>query len=456
MGRVRLLAAAGSALLAVSGAIATTGEPAVADPATSTFEPAVTQQLDDLIDGSVALGVTGISVLVDVPGAGSYERSAGTADFAGTTPLPDDAKFRIGSITKTFTATVVLQLVEEGLGGLSLDDPISDFAAAWAPAALPFESQVTVEQLLNHTSGIADYGSNATWQNLAQTDTNTFTAAELVDFAVQQPVDAAPSCAVPKATNTAPPAPWCYSNTNFILLGQIVEAVTGNPIQDEIETRILQPLGLTATSYPLTSLAMPPPATEGTGTIVNLATGQILDQGPFGPINPSGFGAAGALISGRADVVDWVAALTDGQLLSPAAQSARLNDLVDTGVGLAAFPNLPGAGTAPVFATTQYGQGIFKVGTFYGHNGEVNGWESVALRDPSTGMTVVIVQNASVLTGMEVDGQIVDVDLTSFPTNLFANILGIVPAPSPSPSPRPVPPETGAAQPVAATPRFTG
>ncbi|MGH8985992.1 MAG: serine hydrolase domain-containing protein [Acidimicrobiia bacterium] len=449
----RILSAAVSALLVVSGAIATSSAPAGTDPATSTFDPTVTQQLDALIDGSLALGVTGMSVFVEVPGVGRYERSAGTSDFAGTTPLPDDAKFRIGSITKTFTATVVLQLVEEGIGGLSLDDPISDFAGAWAPVALPFQSQATVEQLLHHTSGIADYAANATWQTLAQDETNAFTAAELVGYAAAQPVDATPTCAVPKASNTAPPAPWCYSNTNYILLGQIVEAVTGNPIQDEIKARILQPLGLTATSYPLTSVAMPPPATEGTGTIIDLATGQVLDRGAFGPVNPSGYGAAGAIISDRADLVDWVVALTDGQLLSPAAQSARLTDVVDTGVGLGAFPDLPGADTAPFFTTTQYGLGIFKAGTFYGHNGEVNGWESVALRDPSTGTTVVILQNTSVLTGMEVDGQIVDVDLVSFPTNLFANILGIVP--SPSPQPPAVPAAPASALPVA-EPTFTG
>jgi D-alanyl-D-alanine carboxypeptidase len=398
-------------------------------------------------------------VYVDVPGVGRYERTAGTADFAATTPLVDDAKFRIGSITKTFTATVVLQLIEEGAGGLSLDDPISDFASAWAPATLPFQSQVTVEQLLHHTGGVADYGANATWQGLAENESNTFTAAGLVDFAAQLPVASTPTCASPKATNTAPPAPYCYSNTNFVLLGQIVEAVTGNPIEDEIQARILAPLGLAATSYPLTSVTMPPPPTEGTGTIIDLATGQILDRGPFGPINPSGYGAAGAMISDRANVVEWVTALVDGELLSAGAQAARLGDLVDTGTGLGAFPGLPGADTAPFFATTQYGQGIWKVGPFYGHNGEVNGWESVALRDPTTGVTIVILQNASVLTGTEVDGQIVDVDLTSFPTNLVANILGIVPleptpVPTPPPTPGPAPPAVPAA--VVGQPRFTG
>jgi len=443
-----------AAVLVFSGASAAPSAPAAAGPATSTFDPAVTQQLDDLIDGSLALGITGITMFIDVPGVGHYERTAGTSDFDGTTPLPDDAKFRIGSITKTFTATVVLQLIEHGVGGLSLDDPISDFAGAWAPATLPFESEVTVEQLLHHTGGIADFTANMTWQNLAQDENTAFTPAELVGYAAALPVVGTPTCPSPNASNTAPPAPFCYSNTNFVLLGQIVQAVTGNPIEDEIQARILEPLGLAATSYPLTSVAMPPPATEGTGTIVDLDTGQVLDRGPFGPINPSGYGAAGAMISDRADVVTWATALTDGQLLAPASQTQRLTDLVDTGDALGAFPGLPGAETAPFFASTQYGEGIWKVGQFYGHNGEVNGWEAVALREPGSGVTIVILQNTSVLTGMEVDGQIVNVNLTSFPTNLFANVLGIIPlsapAPEPAPAPAPVP------VPIAVAPRFTG
>jgi D-alanyl-D-alanine carboxypeptidase len=438
-----------AALLVFSGVSAARPVPAAAAPATSTFDPAVIQQLDDLIDGSLALGVTGITMFIDVPGVGQYERTAGTSDFDGTTPLPDDAKFRIGSITKTFTATVVLQLIEKGVGGLSLDDPISNFAGAWAPATLPFESEVTVEQLLHHTSGIADYTTNATWQNLAQDENTAFTPAELVGYAAALPVVGTPTCASPNA-NTAPPAPFCYSNTNFLLLGQIVQAVTGNPIEDEIQARILQPLGLAGTSYPLTSVAMPVPPTEGTGTIIDLGTGQVLDRGPFGPINPSGFGAAGAMISDRADVVTWVSALTDGQLLAPATQTQRLTDLVDTGEGLGAVPGLPGAETAPFFASTQYGQGIWKVGQFYGHNGEVSGWEAVALREPGSGVTIVILQNTSVLTGTEVDGQIVNVNLTSFPTNLFANVLGIIPLSKPAPARAPAP------VPIAVAPRFTG
>lgn len=431
-----LAALALSALVALTTVVTVEPRAARAASSTSTLAPSTTAQLDLLLEQMIRFGVSGVAAYVDVPGHGTYTGVAGSADFAGKVPMTPDAHFRIGSNTKPVTATVALQLVAEGL--LSLDAPISDFEAAWAPVVLPFASQITVRDLLHHTSGIADFNTNPTYLSLLGPN-QTFTPQELVGYAAEMPIGG-PGC--PEDTtgandqNVQPPAPFCYSNTNYVLLGLIVQHITGNPIDVEVRQRIIEPFGLGGTEFPTTSLAMPAPPTEGSVSELFTATGHV-ERGPLGPdtlplVNPSAFDAAGAMISSLADLAVWLPALTDGTLLPPELQQERLGDLVPTQLEFTAINGLAGSATAPSYGNVQYGLGIMKLGPYYGHNGLINGWESVAVRDPTTGVTVVILWNTTVYVDEESDGQQV-VTNPGLVTFLLFNVLGILAEPVPGP-----------------------
>ena len=164
---------------------------------------------------------------------------AASPSWARPRPVPVHGRFRVGSITKTFVATVVLQLVGEGR--LRLDDPVE----RWLPGVVPDGHRITVRQLLNHTSGFYDYLHTLPMppaQEFLDNRWRTWTAAELVQRAVAHP-----------PTFEPPGSAYAYSNTNYLLLGQIVEKVTGRSYGKEIERRIIRPLRLPGTSMPGTS-----------------------------------------------------------------------------------------------------------------------------------------------------------------------------------------------------------
>jgi D-alanyl-D-alanine carboxypeptidase len=403
----------------------------------STLEPSATGQLDLLLTQlRDRFGVTGIAALVDVPGRGTYVGTAGSADFAGDVPLTPDAHFRIGSNTKPFTATVALQLVGEGL--LSLEEPISTYASGWAPVVLPFQGNVRVEDLLHHTSGIADFNTNPTYQAEINDPNHVFAPVDLVGYAAELPVGG-PGC--PEDTsgandeNVQPPAPFCYSNTNFVLLGLIVEQITHRPIDVEIRDRIIDPLGLVDTSFPATSTAMPSPGTEGSVSEVDLSTGRV-ERGPLGPttlplVNPSALGAAGAMISTLADLGRWLPMLTDGALVPAPIQRLRLDDVVPTVDEFEALTGFAGATTAPSYGPLDYGLGIMKLGPYFGHDGLINGWESVAVRDPTTGVSVVMLWNTTVYVTSSEEPTPSNPGIVA---DALLNVLGILAAPVPVPA----------------------
>jgi len=291
----------------------------------------------------------------------------GITEFEGTTPLPADARFHIGSITKTFTATVILQLVEEGLIGL--DEPINE----WQPT-IPNADQITIRMLLNHTSGLFDYSSDPSWVMQLESDPLfVWPPQELVDIG-----------ALENPPYFPPGQGWTYSNTNYIILGLIAETVTGQSIEDLVTQRVIGPAGLGGTSFPTTP-GVPPPAT--TGAVVEVGTG----QGALVDFDPSAFWAAGAMIGTNPDLQRWSEVLATGALLTPEMQAQRLT-FVDTGITLAPFPGFTGP-SLPVF----YGLGIFEVGGYLGHNGEVPGYLAYVLHNPISGTTIALNQNAELV-----------------------------------------------------------
>jgi D-alanyl-D-alanine carboxypeptidase len=343
------LATAGSSAYAFAAGAGSGQE--VSGQAVSSQLPAGLQQAADQL---VADGVPGV-IIMTRRGQQVSNVVAGLADKATGQPMQPQDKVRIGSITKTFVATVVLQLAAERR--LSLNDSVQK----WLPGVITghgyHPAQITIRQLLQHTSGIPDYTSSPgflTPQSLAQTRQ----PQQLVDIALR----------------LGPPVHgWLYSDTNYILLGMIIQKVTGRSPVTEISRRILVPLGLHDTSFPLTSKQIPAP----------YAHGYYGSLDATNLINPSIAWTAGAMISTVDDVARFYRALLDGRLLPPAQQRELL-------------ATIPVNDTGELFAE-HYGLGIYSVqlscGTAWGHDGGIIGFKTFAYTSPDGNRQAVIVYN---------------------------------------------------------------
>jgi D-alanyl-D-alanine carboxypeptidase len=310
--------------------------------------------------------IPGVAVAVTVPGEGCWVSASGVVDTVGSVQLKLGDEFPIASITKTFTATVILQLVQEGK--LSLSAPVS----RWVPYVQDAR-RITVKMLLNMTSGIYDEGGLGSQlaQDLAANPDRTYSPQQIVRLAVAH-------------GPAGPPGTYDYSNTNYIILGMIAQAVTGEPIQQLITSRILRPLHLNRTSFPT---AVAPPALIVQGYDIIQGGHVVLAQGDS-PGWISSLGAAGAMNSTVGDLQIWARALATGTLLSPAMQRQRLS----LGPVRAAWLPLPGT---PVSALLpfQYGLGIFSLGGLLGHDGSAPGYTSGMFYLPARKATIIILAN---------------------------------------------------------------
>ncbi|MED2790150.1 serine hydrolase [Bacillus wiedmannii] len=189
---------------------------------------------------SLQLGYPGILAQIS-KGGKNWRYAAGIADLRTKKPMKTDFRFRIGSTTKTFIATVLLQLAGENR--LNLDDSIEK----WLPGVIQGNgydaNQITIRQILNHTSGIAEYLKSKDYDIM---DTKKlYTAEELVKMGISLPPDFAPGKG------------WSYSNTGYVILGILIEKVTGNSYAEEVENRIVEPLELSNTFLPGNSTVIP-------------------------------------------------------------------------------------------------------------------------------------------------------------------------------------------------------
>jgi D-alanyl-D-alanine carboxypeptidase len=294
-----VLAIAAGVLLTPARAGAAPGPSRTAAPAAQRIDPGELQQLLDQI---VAAGAPGAAAWIRDE-HGVLTAASGVADLRTGRPMRADLHYRAGSVTKSLVATVVLQLVAEGR--LSLQDTVE----GWLPGILPYGDQVTIEQLLRHTSGVPDYAPklrDALLSGPRQARFRRWTPQELVGLVADQPP------LFPPATATH------YSNTGYILVGLIVEAATGNKLGQELHRRILRPLGLRDTFFPDTSPGFPSPKSRGYSVPVSpqgqLPAGPLLDVTIY---NPSPWWATGALISTFADLARFFRALLGGRLLPP-------------------------------------------------------------------------------------------------------------------------------------------
>jgi D-alanyl-D-alanine carboxypeptidase len=278
---------------------------------------------------------------------------SGLANVDTRTAITSTDRYRIGSMTKPFTAAVVMQLVDEGT--LTLDDTVEQ----WLPGAISNGAEITVRQLLGHTSGIPDYSDDDATVLQPYLDGDfgyVWTPNELVAIA-----DA-------HGPLTPPGTEYRYSNTNYLVVGLIIEAATNRTLGDEMNTRIIQPLGLRDTTFPTTADV---PSAMARGYL--LGNGDPLDVTDVYPYE----WAAGNLISTPADVTTFYKALVDGDLV-PAALVAEMK------------PALNGASYAP-------GLGLdarqFECGVGYGFDGAIAGYRTIGYV-LDNGRSVVVMANS--------------------------------------------------------------
>ena len=269
----------------------------VATACTAASEGADHVGLQRRLDEVVAAGAVGaLAEIRDENGV--WRATSGVAELDTEEAVPVRGAFRVGSITKTFVATLVLQLVGERR--LQLDDTVEK----WLPGVVPGGQRISVRHLLNHTSGVFDYLHTLPFppsQEFLDNRWRTWTAAEMVQRAVANP-----------PTFEPPGLSFKYSNTNYLLLGQIVEEVTGHSYGKEIERRIIGPLQLRGTSVPGTSPRIPGPHAHGYVPTEQVGKMRLLD---YTEMNPSVFGASGEMISTTRDLNRFFAALLGGNLL---------------------------------------------------------------------------------------------------------------------------------------------
>ncbi len=278
---------------------ATTAVAVVVVPAVAVAAPVKPDRvgLQKRLDDVVAAGTVG--ALAEVrDGHRIWRSTSGVAELGKTRAVPVRGQVRVGSITKTFVATVVLQLIDEG--ELRLDNPVEK----WLPGVVPNGQNITVKQLLNHTSGLYDYLYTLTMPpnpEFLENRTRTWTATEQIQRALVHP-----------PTFEPPGSAFSYSNTNYLLLGQIIKKVTGHSYGQEIERRIIKPLHLTGTEVPGTSPRIRKPHPHGYVPIEQNGKVDLVD---FTEMNPSLMGAGGEMISTTSDLNRFFAALLGGSLL---------------------------------------------------------------------------------------------------------------------------------------------
>ncbi|MER5375703.1 serine hydrolase domain-containing protein [Streptomyces sp. NPDC002553] len=310
-------------------------------------------------------GITGAAVLVtdpDAPGScGRWSEAAGTADVRTGRPMNATDRLRAGSVTKTFTATVVLQLVAERR--LALDTPVDRYLPGLLPGGGPDGRPITVRQLLRHTSGLPDFLDAPEWERPEQRRYRHFEPRDLVARALELP---------------RPQGTWHYATTNYLVLGMIVREVTGRSAESEITRRVIEPLGLHDTGWPGDDVHLRGPHsrsyfTDGDGRRVDGTAWNMT----FG-------GVGGALVSSPGDLTRFATALFDGRLL-PAAQLAEMRRTVEVD----ADRLWPGA---------RYGLGLISTplscgGTWWGHAGTVPGGHRALVAVGPGGRSVAVALN---------------------------------------------------------------
>jgi D-alanyl-D-alanine carboxypeptidase len=270
------------------------------------------ERLQAALDAVVAGGeIPGAILRVSHPEIGTFEVAAGVADVQTGARLSADARFRAGSIMKPLVATVILQLVEEGR--LALDDVMTGLLPQDVTSRFSGSARITLRMLLNHTSGIPDWLSGAVAEGIAANPARIWEVTEFLDLAAAQPASFPPG------------EGWSYSNTNYNLLGLVIERSTGETWREAVRRRVIEPAGLRSTTLPAPGdVTIAGDFMHGYG----LLAGKVVDQ-TF--VDPSMAGAAGggALVTTVSDLAAFLSALRSGALFKTPGKFEELAAFVD-------------------------------------------------------------------------------------------------------------------------------
>ena len=322
--------------------------------------PGPETRLQRALDDLVAAGAPGAVVVVR-HGERTVRLTSGYGNLETRTPIRTSDRFRVGSVTKTFVATVILQLVGEGK--LSLEDTVE----RWLPGLIPNGGAITIHQLLNHTAGLFDVlndGDQTALEPYLNGDFDyVWDPRELVEIAVAH------------EAHFAPGQGYHYCNTCYLVLGLIVEAATGGSLEAELRERIFDPLGLRGTSFDIQA--------QIAGRYAHgydlLGDPPVLTDLSY--LSPSYGGAAGAIVSTARDVNRFYRALLRGRLLSPDLLRA-MQTTIET-----ESPDL------------RYGFGLGKLqlpcSAVWGHDGGIIGYGTVAFSSKDGKRQVVLFVNRS-------------------------------------------------------------
>lgn len=301
--------------------------------------------------------IPGLNVGIWIPSQGEWVHSYGISDKDTHEKMNLKNHFRIGSITKTFVVTAILQLVDQGK--VSLDDPINKYIDN-----VPGGDQITLRQLANMTSGLASYSEDEEWvkKNIYAKNNHRLTTQELLDVAFKQPITFKPGKG------------WHYSNTNTLLLGQVIEKVSGTSLDKYLQQNIFTPLGLKNTLYPVDEKI---PAPFAHGYTKQTLSGNEEDA-TFN--DPSWTNAAGQIISTFDDLKIWAKALGTGALLSENTFKERLT-----------WGKLP-----PLTAKRSYGLGLGINNGWITHTGKLPGYNCVVAYLPEKQAVFVAMINSDI------------------------------------------------------------
>jgi CubicO group peptidase (beta-lactamase class C family) len=355
---------------AVAPTLAPTAEPtATPELALEPFDAELAARLQQVLDQSVADGsIPGMSLAVSLPGREPWAGASGIASRQDGAALTPATAMRMASISKIFTGVIMLQLVEEGL--VELDAPLSSFF----PDLVPNAERITVRSLLNHTSGLYDFLEDRNYVVRAYQDPSyIFAPAELVGYAAR----------FPPLFPALNPNSWDYSSTNFVILGMIIEQVTGTSMDSALRSRIFEPLGLESTFF------VPYETPD-----VSQARGYSGGTDQTNVAMSFGFATAN-IVATASDIQRFIDGLVQGELLEPATLETMF--VFENGKGQYNMPELEyGLGIMrnrlPV-SSGQSGQRDPEQSRVVGHIGGFGGFRSATWHAPANGITIAVGMN---------------------------------------------------------------
>jgi D-alanyl-D-alanine carboxypeptidase len=310
----------------------------------------------EAIEAAVADGVPGVTATA-TDRRGTWSATAGVGDLETGEPRSPRDHYRVASITKTFVATVMLQLEAEGR--LSLDDSVEKWLPGLVHGSGHDGRRVTLRLLLNHTSGIFNSRDDKTFNNRYMLKDGFFANR----YDTVRPEDLV-AYAMSNKPYFEPGADWHYSNTNYTLAAMVIEKVTGHAYGEEIRRRVIDPLHLTETSVPGTRVTVPQPSGRGYDKLAETTTGPTYDATEW---NPSLAYGSGEMISTSADLNRFYAALLRGRLL-PARQLKEMKTTVKV-------EEVPNAGYGLGLIDRKLSCGVH----VWGHSGGIIGSQSEAV-----------------------------------------------------------------------------